>query len=92
LTRERERSLAEGDLAAAQTTERRRLSVAKELFRTPGVLIAYPALRQVIEDILAADERAKGALQKSRQAVGEQLGALRRGRQAADAYQREAGQ
>lgn len=91
LTRERELSIAEGDWQAAQKTERRRWLVANELFSNPRVLEEYPQLRSVLEEVIATDKRTLESARQRQRSVGSDMSALRRGRQAADAYQSEAG-
>ncbi len=90
LTQERELSIAEGDWEAAQATEQRRWLVANEIFRNPQVLVEHPALRGVLEEVVATDQRAIETVRQRQKAAGAQLGSLRRGRQAADAYQQQA--
>ena len=90
LTRERELNIAEGDWEAAQANEQRRWLVANEIFRDPQVLVEHPSLRGVLEEIVATDQRAIETVRQRQKAAGEQLSSMRRGRQAADAYQQEA--
>ncbi|MEL7449324.1 MAG: flagellar protein FliT [Pseudomonadota bacterium] len=90
LTRERELSIAEGDWEAAQATEQRRWLVANEIFRNPQVLAEHPTLRSTLEEVVATDQRAIETVKQRQKAAGAELGSLRRGRQAADAYQQEA--
>ena len=91
LTHERELKLGAGDWVAAQAMERRRWLIANEIFKDPQAISDNPQLRSDLEDVAETDRRALKTVRQRQQSVGGDMNYLRRGRQAADAYQLQAG-